>query len=146
MASFPTPAQSRAIEEWWARHPRLKHLMQAMTGIMAAGALLVCAAVLITGVTGIIQDWPTWKAYYQYAGGWSLRLETPTGPPVTVSPHNSQESCEQVRAGEMQRTYRSQRSVPSLSCAPQYQGWRRLHYAWQATMATRTPTPTSDGR
>jgi hypothetical protein len=130
-----TPEQTRAIEEWWARHPGLSSLIRVMVGILVVGGVLVFTAMIFTGIR---QGWPTWQAYYQYAGGWSLRLETPTDPPVIVDPgYQSQEQCESTREWKMQRAYHSDRSIPSLSCVPTYQGWRRLLYAWQATGATR---------
>lgn len=67
-------------------------------------------------------------------------------PPVTVSTYQSQEACEEIRTGKIQQADRSQRPVPPLSCVSKYQGWRRLLYVLEATMATRATTPAPNGR
>jgi hypothetical protein len=133
------PEQNRAIEEWWARHPGLESLALATVG-------MICVGIILSLASGIIEEWPRWQSAYQYAGGWSLRIEAPTSRAVTVDTYHNQESCEQHRAWDMQRAYYDKQSIPPLSCVPQYQGWRRLVYVWQATRVVRTPTGGSDSR
>jgi hypothetical protein len=129
-----TPERTRIIEEWWARHPRLNRLMQVIVWIIVAGG---ASWVLFGLITGVERDWPTWQMHYQHAGGWSLRLETPAGPPVTVETYHSQESCEEIRAWKMRQAYDRDHPMPPLSCMPKYQRWRRLLYVLQSTAATR---------
>ena len=124
---WPTPAQQQAIDAWWARHPILKNLMWAIIVAILIGLFWVIAA-------GTMKVWPTWYTYYQAAGGWLLNIETPTGAPITVDTFASQDACEQIRAMKIRQAYQSQRAIPTLSCVPYYQGWRRLLYATQVTM------------
>jgi hypothetical protein len=135
-----TPGRARAIDEWWARHPYLTRLTRVIGYSILAGT---AAWVLFGLIVGAQQEWPTWQTRYQHAGGWSLRLETLTGPPVTVDTYDSQESCEEVRAWKMRQAYDRNQPVPPLSCMPKYQGWRRLLYASHAPAATR---PAHQGR
>jgi hypothetical protein len=124
-------SMQRHIDDWWARHPTLRHVVLGLLGVVV---------VLMTAwtVAPIVDGWPVGQAAYTYAGGWALKLESPTDPPVSEYMYESRERCEESRALEMQRAYHDRRSVPPLACASKYQGWRRLHFALQAMEAARS--------
>ena len=145
------PERMNAIEAWLAqRDPRLK----PWYGLIACIAWLALMAIVVQLITGMMAVWPTWQtayqswqtAYqswqtaYQHAGGWSLMITPTVGPPVPVDTYLSQESCETIRALDLQEAYHSNRPIPPLICVPKYHGWQRLLYA------TRTPTPAASGR
>jgi hypothetical protein len=121
----------RHVAEWWARHPTLKWVVFSLLWVVV---MLMIARPL----AALVDGWPVGQSAYTYAGGWALRLGSPTGPPVSEDLYESRERCEESRALELQRAYQRHGSVPPLVCASKYQGWRRLHFALRAMEAARS--------
>ena len=111
-----------------------EHIVDAIcVGVLGLVILALLAWLFMPGAG----RWTVLQAAHTYAGGWALRLELPTGPPVPVSEYlyESRAHCEESRVLEMQQAYHDRRSVPPLTCAAKYQGWRRLYFTWQAIHA-----------
>ena len=86
------------INEWWARQSTLGRVVASLLGIVVV-FIIALAVALIADV------WPVGQSAYAHAGGWALKLESPTGPPVGAYMYESREQCEESRALAMQQAY-----------------------------------------
>ena len=118
----------KRMQEWFQQHPRWQALYAVVLWLVVVG---VGVSLGIRMWHGEPTNWAALQTDYQYAGGWTLSVVQPMGPPVPVEYYANQTSCEDARAEEITRAYHDNTPIQPLSCVARYQGWRRLLYVYR---------------